>query len=95
MECSPAFDYAGAEHKIETRLWGAVLCGGHGCISLSSPVPVEVREGAARAEFTVHPRESFTFSLRYLDDAPPAPGGMSRWMGNDRWTRPRGSGGSE
>lgn len=83
LECAPAFDYGRAQHEAEIQPWGAVFRSPAGCLTLSSPVPITVDNGVAIAEFTVHPKQSFTFSLRYHDSVPPEPGGHETVDGNN------------
>jgi len=71
LECQPAFDYARAPHVAEIRSWGVLFKSDHGYLQLLSPVPITVEDGKAIAEFTVHPKESVAFSLRFLDEPPP------------------------
>lgn len=75
MECAPAFGYALAPHHAEVRPWGMMLRSESGSLALSSPLPLCAEDGSAVTEFTLHPKETVTFSLRYLEHGEPAPGG--------------------
>lgn len=75
LDCLPAFGYALAPHDTEIRPWGCLFRSEQGSLALSSPVPITEENGHAIAEFTIHPKESFTFSLRFLEHGEPTPGG--------------------
>ncbi|MGH3147280.1 MAG: glycoside hydrolase family 15 protein, partial [Rubrobacter sp.] len=76
MECSPAFDYARAEHETEISADGATFCSSDSCLGLSTPVPLQRDENTATAEFSLHEGETTVFVLRDVEvggDCGPAP----------------------
>ncbi len=64
MECSPAFDYARAEHDTEIVSGGAVFRSPQLSLGLVSVVPLEKRNGEVAAEFTLQEGQSVAFVLR-------------------------------
>jgi GH15 family glucan-1,4-alpha-glucosidase len=66
MICEPRFDYARAAHRVEQR-GDEVLFVSEGddraAVRLRSSVPMQVRDGAAEAEFTLHSDENAWFVL--------------------------------
>jgi GH15 family glucan-1,4-alpha-glucosidase len=76
--CAPAFDYARAPHRVERRK-GEVVFVSRGrdrtALRLRSEVPLEVKDGAAVAEFRLRAGESAAFVLeeaRPGEDSPSA-----------------------
>lgn len=71
MLCDPRFDYGRAAHKVERRK-NEVLFVSTGpdktMLRLRSPVPVQIRDGAAVADFKLRSGEKFAF---VLEDASP------------------------
>jgi len=73
--CRPAFDYARAEHAVEQVEDGVRFTsrGADGSrISLLGTVPIEMRDGAAVARFTLQADEWAAFVLQHVDDDHPA-----------------------
>lgn len=67
MVCDPRFDYGRAPHVVELRDGEALfLAEGGGALRLQSEVPLEVRNGAAVAEFTLKANESAAFVLEWM-----------------------------
>ncbi|GAB4405490.1 MAG: glycoside hydrolase family 15 protein [Bryobacter sp.] len=66
LDCSPAFDYGRTEHTAKIHPGGAVFQSEAGTLVLSSPVPLEFEGGRVVARFTVNPRESLTFRMRFF-----------------------------
>ncbi|MBA3793673.1 MAG: glycoside hydrolase family 15 protein [Rubrobacter sp.] len=64
MECSPAFDYARAEHETEISEEGAAFSTPELCLSLSTRVPLRESAGTAVAEFSLDEGASAVFVLR-------------------------------
>ena len=64
MECSPAFDYARAEHDTEIVSGGAVFRSPQLSLGLVSVVPLEKRNGEVAAECTLQEGQSVAFVLR-------------------------------
>ncbi len=78
MECSPAFDYARAEHETEVTTEGAAFRTPGLCLGLSTSVPLEQSAGSAVAEFSLEEGEAAVFVLREIeagDDCGPSPSG--------------------
>jgi GH15 family glucan-1,4-alpha-glucosidase len=69
MLCAPRFDYGRAEHRVETHE-GEVLFVSQGndrtVLRLRTSVPLEIREGAAVAEFTLRAGEHAAFVLEQV-----------------------------
>jgi GH15 family glucan-1,4-alpha-glucosidase len=74
LDCFPAFDYARAPHRVEIRRWGAIFHSDAGRITLASSAPITVENGRATADFTLHPKQSYTFVLRFHEAAEGDPG---------------------
>jgi GH15 family glucan-1,4-alpha-glucosidase len=66
MVCDPRFDYARAKHKVE-RLDGQVLFVSEGpdatALRLRTTAPVEIKDGAAVAEFVLRAGETASFIM--------------------------------
>ena len=66
VTCAPRFDYARASHRVEARP-GEVLFISEGpdamALRLRTSVPLEIRNGAAEAEFVLRANESAAFVL--------------------------------
>ena len=67
MECSPAFDYARQEHETEITPEGACFYSPQFSLALATRVPVEQRDGAGVADFTLKEDESTVFVLRQIE----------------------------
>ncbi len=74
LDCFPAFDYARIPHRVEIRRWGAIFHSEAGRITLVSSAPITVEDGHATADFTVHPKKSHTFVLRFYEASEGDPG---------------------
>jgi GH15 family glucan-1,4-alpha-glucosidase len=70
MTCAPRFDYGRSPHRVEPRE-GEVLFVSEGpdrtAVRLRTPVPTEVRDGDAVAEFTLAAGQSAAFVLEYAE----------------------------
>ena len=81
--CDPSFDYARAEHDTEVQD-GQVLFTARGAdgnrLRLRTPVPVEVQDGAAHAEFTLQAGETADFVLEAVDADGPSPTASPDWV---------------
>ncbi len=78
MECSPAFDYARAEHDTEVTSEGAAFRTPDLCLGLSTSVPLEQSAGSAVAEFSLEEGEAAVFVLREIEaggECGPSPSG--------------------
>jgi len=78
MECSPAFDYARAEHETEVTTEGAAFRTPGLCLGLSTSIPLEQGAGSAVAEFSLEEGEAAVFVLREIEaggDCDPSPSG--------------------
>ncbi|MGE0473236.1 MAG: glycoside hydrolase family 15 protein, partial [Nitrospirales bacterium] len=67
IECAPAFNYGRDAHETESRPKGVVFQSGDYSVGLVSPITLNVREGVAFQEFTLHQGENLTFFLEYLE----------------------------
>ena len=63
LECAPAFNYGKDTHSTEIRSKGVVFQSGAYSIGLVSPIHLQVREGVAFQEFTLHQGQNLTFFL--------------------------------
>jgi GH15 family glucan-1,4-alpha-glucosidase len=75
MRCDPRFDYARATHTVERKSDTEVLFVGRAgagalALRLRSSVPMEIIDGAAVAEFTLHADESASFVLEVATEEP-------------------------
>ena len=68
----PRLGYASSHTQITVQGRLALARHGHDCLSLSSGVPLEATDGAARSRFALREGEWTVFLLRWQDDAPPA-----------------------
>jgi GH15 family glucan-1,4-alpha-glucosidase len=78
MRCDPRFDYARAAHTAEQRgdreiLFVGPCDTGELALRLRSSVPMQLSDGAAVAEFTLHADESAWFVLEVLLANEPSP----------------------
>ena len=67
VECSPAFDYARAEHETRISDEGATFSASDLCMGLSSPVPLRESAGAAVADFSLDEGETAVFMLQEIE----------------------------
>ena len=72
LEClfQPRLDYGRSATALTPAPQGVVARNGSACLSLSSTVPIEVSNGAARATFTLRAGESAAFVLRWQEEEP-------------------------
>ncbi len=66
LECSPRFDYARSSHRTEERnseIWFISEGDEATTLRLRTPVPVEIKDGSAVADFTLQSGESVDFIL--------------------------------
>jgi GH15 family glucan-1,4-alpha-glucosidase len=71
VECTPAFDYARAEHSVHVGRLGAVFASRgsyHPSLGLSTDVPLEKRKEGAGARFTLREGERATFVLAEIEE---------------------------
>jgi GH15 family glucan-1,4-alpha-glucosidase len=73
MAVEPAFDYARASHETHLTEHGALFRSSGLSLGLSSPVPLESRNGGVAAEFTVKEGERVSFVLESAGEAGPRP----------------------
>jgi GH15 family glucan-1,4-alpha-glucosidase len=64
LECRPAFNYARDRHEVRITPEGAVLHSPDLSLALSTRIPLQVRGGAAAAEFTLEEGQSAIFVLQ-------------------------------
>ncbi|MFZ0217399.1 MAG: glycoside hydrolase family 15 protein [Candidatus Dormiibacterota bacterium] len=83
FRCAPRFDYGRAEHTVEQRD-GVVIfrsqAGDGMVLRLQSPVPLEVRAGAAVGEFTLDADETVDFVFEAIDPAVATPPEEPPWV---------------
>ncbi|MBD3298442.1 MAG: glycoside hydrolase family 15 protein [candidate division Zixibacteria bacterium] len=65
MKCRPAFDYARASHDITLVEGGACFHSAGSTLALATDVPVQRRDDAVVAEFSLHEGQCAVFVLRY------------------------------
>ncbi len=65
MECRPAMDFARQSHELTVDGAAARFTGGGIALSLHSSVPLAGEDGAAAADFVLHPNETAAFVLDY------------------------------
>jgi GH15 family glucan-1,4-alpha-glucosidase len=72
LEClfQPRLDYGRSATDLAPAPKGVVARNGSSCLSLSSTVPFEVSDGAARVIFTLQAGESIGFVLGWQEDGP-------------------------
>ena len=63
----PRFDYGRVNHEAQLAEHGAVFRSSAGSLALSTPAPLELRDGRAFAEVTVRPDDRLTFVLENGD----------------------------
>ena len=68
----PRLGYACNHTRVAAQGRLALARHGDDCLSLSSGVPLEATDGAARGRFTLRESEWTAFLLRWQDDTPPA-----------------------
>lgn len=71
LECSPAFHYGQASHRCRPHPQGVEFNADSESLVLVSPIVLQVSGEKVVAEFTLHPKESVTFVLRYYNGAAP------------------------
>jgi GH15 family glucan-1,4-alpha-glucosidase len=84
MECRPAFGYALEQHETVPRSGGALFRSPNLSLFLSSSVPVEIRDGAAKVEFGLDEEGKATFGLWEIEGED---GGVARPLDSDRLFR--------
>ncbi len=67
MECSPAFDYARAEHETEVSQGGACFRSDGLSLALATGVPLQPEGAGVAAGFTLREEESAVFVLRQIE----------------------------
>lgn len=67
MECTPAFDYARAEHETEITAEGACFRAPQLDLGLSTQIPLEPNGNGVLAEFTLREEETTVFVLREVE----------------------------
>ncbi len=68
----PRLDYARTHPQVTVQDRLALARRGDTCLALSSGVPLEAADGAARGHFSLREGEWTAFLLRWQDDSPPA-----------------------
>ena len=68
MECTPAFDYARAEHETEITAEGACFRAPQLDLGLSTQIPLEPNGNGVLAEFTLQEEETTVFVLREVEE---------------------------
>ena len=68
MECFPAFNYARDAHTVQIEEKGAKFVSPHLRLALAADVPLQQRENAVVADFTLGEGQSASFELHHLDD---------------------------
>jgi GH15 family glucan-1,4-alpha-glucosidase len=68
MECTPAFDYARAEHETEITAEGACFRAPQLDLGLSTQIPLEPNGNGVLAEFTLREEETTVFVLGEVED---------------------------
>jgi GH15 family glucan-1,4-alpha-glucosidase len=65
LECTPAFDYGRAKHRLQIHAQGATFSMEQCSLSLSTEVPLQaIANGGVQSEFTLNENESAVFVLR-------------------------------
>ena len=101
-EIAPRFDYGRAVHEIDRHEHGVAFRTPELSLQLETDVPIELRDGAARAHFHLQAGESTTFVLETLPPGSNAPAGHTdaeieelfertvaywrRWLAQSRYT---------
>ncbi len=67
MECTPAFDYARAEHETEITAEGACFRAPQLDLGLSTQIPLKPNGNGVLAEFTLREEETTVFVLREVE----------------------------
>jgi GH15 family glucan-1,4-alpha-glucosidase len=67
MECSPAFDYARAEHETEVSESGAYFRSAQLSLGLATDVPLRPAGKGVAAEFTLREEQTAVFVLRQIE----------------------------
>ncbi len=67
MECTPAFDYARAEHETEITAEGACFHAPQLNLGLSTQIPLEPNGAGVLAEFTLQEEETTVFVLQEVE----------------------------
>lgn len=63
MVCKPRFDYGRTSHTVDVRDGEVLFISEDTALRLRTPVPLEITDGAAVAEFTLSANESIAFVL--------------------------------
>jgi GH15 family glucan-1,4-alpha-glucosidase len=83
MICEPRFDYARADHSVETRK-GEVLFTSRGkdgmALRLRTSVPVRIVDGAAVAEFSLRAGQTASFVLEQVCDGVESPSASADYV---------------
>ncbi len=87
VEFAPRFEYGRAQPGLRVDADAVVARGGPVQLRLTSPVPLEVRDGAARGQFVVSAGEQVELRLRYepaFGPVPPDQGGEEATLDDTR-----------
>src|SRR5665213_303797 len=66
LECLPAFNYARTPHRAELTEGGVLFEAGTERMVLLGPGPWKIENGKAVVRFTLQPKETAEFALRYI-----------------------------
>ncbi len=81
MVCHPAFDYARADHKVESRDDGILFISDDGIVlRLQAGKSVRIENGAAHARFRLKAGETAVFILEYVDSDKETQAGTSDFV---------------
>ena len=81
MVCHPAFDYARADHKVESRDDGILFISDDGIVlRLQAGKSVRIENGAAHARFRLKAGETAVFILEYVDSDKETKAGTSDFV---------------
>ena len=73
MVCSPSFDYGRASHQVELRGGEVYFSSGNRVLRLEANVPMEIHDGAARADFILGEGQTALFVLDNICNGRPSP----------------------
>lgn len=65
LDCSPAYDYARAEHRVVMHPMGAVFEAPAAAFALFSPIPLVRDANGVHADFVLEPGEQAVFTFRH------------------------------
>ena len=65
LDCSPAYDYARAGHRVVVRPQGAIFEVPGAAFALCSPIPLQLDATGVHADFVLEPGEQVVFTFRH------------------------------